>query len=643
VVGVAAGLAFGLGVIGLRQWDVDHPEVSLSFGALVAGAVQLFGVGGDPPLGITDTVPLAWDVARLLAPLATAGAVVAVLLAVGEKRLHQVAARRARNHVLLVGPANRVSGYRAALDADFAVHATTDGHHLSPGVVRADVDPAVDGWGPVGGVGARTIVVATGDDESNLALCASLWSVLEEHPLLEVLVEIDDHETATRLATALVADDPARQIEIICRSDLIVERATEVMAGSVSQDRTFLLAGAGQLVRSVADGLAQQLWAAMQATGGPRRRIALLDDEHRDNDPVAARFADPAVFEMRRCSSLADVLAWEPGPLIALVDLGQPVDTLRVALTVDNDRPGSVVCIPSTETDLPGGLVPLDLGAAAQAGRSAGVWARVALDLWPNLRTEPGPDRLRAALGRIRAAVGALAVSPHWELGASPDSHDGVALLSLAELADLGLDADLRELPLALHRSGLVVRRIDPVQAETSRGVTVEMIDDGLIEEIAQRVHARYLERLTPAEINLPANRPWHELSIQQQAMGRQQARENVVRVFRLGLQIVRSAPDEAKLVRGFDENIVEELAYAEHDRWSRQKYAQGYRYGPERRDDATPKTHPDLLAWGDLSEHVREKDREPIREIIPGLEAVGLFVVRARAASLQLHSDEGS
>jgi hypothetical protein len=58
----------------------------------------------------------------------------------------------------------------------------------------------------------------------------------------------------------------------------------------------------------------------------------------------------------------------------------------------------------------------------------------------------------------------------------------------------------------------------------------------------------------------------------------------------------------------------VELLAQLEHVRWCREKQGNGYVHGPERNDAGTPPTHPDLIPWPELSEAVKEKDREAVR-----------------------------
>lgn len=628
----AATSAFLLAIIGLRQWDTARPEIALSAGALVAGALGLFGVGGVPPLRIDDTVPLAWDAARLLAPLATAGAVVGVAVTLGEDRLHRFAARHASGHVLLVGPTPRVIGYLDALAPDVAVHAAGVGAPIPTGVVRVPVDPSIEGWGTLAVSDAQTIVVATGDDARNVALCADVWDLLAEHPHLDALVEIDDREMAVRLAVALVVDDPHRRLDVICRSDIVVARALDLMVAGGGEERTVVVAGDGPLVEPVTRAVANALWTEMQSSGIRRRRVATLLVGDGSSAAPSALLEDAATFDTRACQSLEDLLVWEAGPVATFVEFDDPAATMRLALALNDERPGSLVCVPSDGAQLPLGLVPLDRDAAARTGRSGGIWARTAIDLWPgSFDLDTDRDAVLAQVDRIRQAVASLATSNRWTIVPSVGSGAGEALLAAEDLHGLGLPVELRELPMALERSGLTVDRVDRrAGPRPTEGLAPTVLDDSLVEEIAQRIHGAYRENRGTGGGDLPANRPWVELSEPQRALNRQQCRQNLVRIAQLGLRVLDGDGDtaDADVVHKFDEVVVERLARDEHDRWSRQRHAQGYRWGSDRCDDCSPKTHPDLMAWEDLEEGVRDKDREPIRQIIPGLESVGLRVV---------------
>ena len=74
----------------------------------------------------------------------------------------------------------------------------------------------------------------------------------------------------------------------------------------------------------------------------------------------------------------------------------------------------------------------------------------------------------------------------------------------------------------------------------------------------------------------------------------------------------------------------LELLARLEHDRWMRDRIADGWSYG-ETRDDAR-KLHPSLIAYDELSEPEREKDRDAIRDLPRMLAEAGFSISRVGA-----------
>ncbi|MFM6830768.1 MAG: RyR domain-containing protein, partial [Novosphingobium sp.] len=80
-------------------------------------------------------------------------------------------------------------------------------------------------------------------------------------------------------------------------------------------------------------------------------------------------------------------------------------------------------------------------------------------------------------------------------------------------------------------------------------------------------------------------------------------------------------------------QNEEEDLARAEHDRWMVAKLADGWRYGPVR-DDAA-RLHPDIVPFDDLSEAIKDLDREQVRVITRIVARQGSTVVRVLELAL--------
>ncbi|MET0372060.1 MAG: RyR domain-containing protein [Sphingobium sp.] len=71
----------------------------------------------------------------------------------------------------------------------------------------------------------------------------------------------------------------------------------------------------------------------------------------------------------------------------------------------------------------------------------------------------------------------------------------------------------------------------------------------------------------------------------------------------------------------------LEEMSRAEHDRWMAAKLVQGWVYGPKR-DDAR-RIHPDIIPYDDLSEPIKDLDREQVRIMARLLAASGRRALR--------------
>lgn len=77
----------------------------------------------------------------------------------------------------------------------------------------------------------------------------------------------------------------------------------------------------------------------------------------------------------------------------------------------------------------------------------------------------------------------------------------------------------------------------------------------------------------------------------------------------------------------------LEEMARAEHDRWMAAKLVQGWTYGPVRDDKA--RIHPDIVPYDDLTEAIKDLDREQVRIMARLLAASGRRALRTLTVAL--------
>jgi hypothetical protein len=154
------------------------------------------------------------------------------------------------------------------------------------------------------------------------------------------------------------------------------------------------------------------------------------------------------------------------------------------------------------------------------------------------------------------------------------------------------------------------------------------VIDDTLIDRLAEAVHANYLrEQLADGATmgSTAALVPWAELTADLQESNRAQARDIAVKLASIGATVVPAAAAPAPFA--FTDAEIENLARIEHERWAAQRVAAGWSYA-EQREDAE-KRSPDLTTWNRLAPAERDKDRDAVRNIPAVLATVGLAVAR--------------
>jgi hypothetical protein len=143
---------------------------------------------------------------------------------------------------------------------------------------------------------------------------------------------------------------------------------------------------------------------------------------------------------------------------------------------------------------------------------------------------------------------------------------------------------------------------------------TVQIIKEKL-DEIAKIIHLDYLATCKSQGKQLydtPANRPWEELDDSYKQSNRDQADHLYVKTRVLGLKISENLIDKIKneLTK---ENLIEILSKMEHYRWNANRWLEGYRYEPGRKNDIL-KTHPNLVPWEDLDEGTKDYDRSAVK-----------------------------
>lgn len=116
------------------------------------------------------------------------------------------------------------------------------------------------------------------------------------------------------------------------------------------------------------------------------------------------------------------------------------------------------------------------------------------------------------------------------------------------------------------------------------------------------------------------------------------QARSIPIKLDMIGCEIADNS-DERPEITEFSKEEVEDLAEYEHDEWNKEKEATGWTYGKKK--NKKKKITPYLVPWDELSEEIKEYDRDPIRNIPSLMKSLGLKVVKSkiRLLTIEMHN----
>ncbi|MBV9491211.1 MAG: RyR domain protein [Verrucomicrobia bacterium] len=144
------------------------------------------------------------------------------------------------------------------------------------------------------------------------------------------------------------------------------------------------------------------------------------------------------------------------------------------------------------------------------------------------------------------------------------------------------------------------------------------------IEELAKAIHRHYCETERAlgktAETNR-ALRPWEELPEDLREANRAQAMDIPHKLHLLGYELTTTGGVDPAGV-AFSPAEVEKLAVREHRRWADERRAQGWTRGAVR-DDAR-KRHPLLVAWEELADEEKDKDRRAVLNVTRWVKQAG-------------------
>lgn len=154
------------------------------------------------------------------------------------------------------------------------------------------------------------------------------------------------------------------------------------------------------------------------------------------------------------------------------------------------------------------------------------------------------------------------------------------------------------------------------------------------LERLARAVHEEYVQsRLAEggdASID-PSLGSWDDLPDTLKASNRSQAEHietklHAIRCALVPLRGVEAAPFE------FTHDEIEILARMEHDRWMAERLRSGWQFGPAR--DARARRSPYLVPWDQLTEKIRDLDRETVHRLPHHAARTGQQIVRLQTGA---------
>jgi len=152
--------------------------------------------------------------------------------------------------------------------------------------------------------------------------------------------------------------------------------------------------------------------------------------------------------------------------------------------------------------------------------------------------------------------------------------------------------------------------------------------DDAFVDQLARSIHEDYVAKSRArgeTETTNPSTVSWERLPKDLREANIAQASGIGAKLEAINAVVV---PESAVAPEfRFTDKEIEDLAELEHERWMRERLAQGWKYGDQR--DNRRKLHPDLVEWADLPGAEQEKDRDSVRVIPDILHDAGYQILR--------------
>jgi hypothetical protein len=221
--------------------------------------------------------------------------------------------------------------------------------------------------------------------------------------------------------------------------------------------------------------------------------------------------------------------------------------------------------------------------------------------------------------------------------------HEERALEIAVQLLPLLMTSDVRLALRLAGQSGLahlleasappeLARRIRPFGME-DRFCQLAGLGEEASEQFARDIHQAYVKMRTAGGASAhhdPALLAWDDLPEDFRESSRQQADHIFIKLRAVGCEAAPTG-DTRPAVK-FTPAEIELLAEMEHRRWVAERLLAGWVYGPKK--DVERRENPNLVPWAQLTEEIKNYDRDTVGKMSDLLESVGRKVCRRVAAA---------
>ena len=166
------------------------------------------------------------------------------------------------------------------------------------------------------------------------------------------------------------------------------------------------------------------------------------------------------------------------------------------------------------------------------------------------------------------------------------------------------------------------------------RALQPDLVLGGSIEIMAREIHRKYVRTncLGKRTESDPSCASWEDLPQTLKESNRDQASHIGTKLRAIQCALTPLTNWEAASF-SFSDAEIELLAELEHERWLEERGRSGWRFAPEGKDTGK-KTSPYIVPWAQLTEEVKEKDRQVVRRMPDLLRDSGFQVVRGEVSS---------